>query len=195
MQLTRPDPRQKQGTPPTTPLTQVHLQPAPCTLCSSSHSNCSWLEDSQFHPQVCYLMSHASCHSLEAETVNHHLSWALLPWYVHVGYTGNIQYQPFQSPYWFSPVLHHHWDWSNGYTVYITTFNSAWVHCICRTFLIVHSPSMCMYCCFCRDPSTPRTCTHCPHHSPHLVQAIWTVPPVRHCFPTDPDWPQHQDLS
>ena len=74
MQLTRPDPRLKQGTPPTTPLTQVHLQPAPCTLCSSSHSNCSWLEDSQFHPQVCYLMSHASCHSLEAETVNHHLS-------------------------------------------------------------------------------------------------------------------------
>ena len=29
MQLTRPDPRQKQGTPPTTPLTQVHPQPAP----------------------------------------------------------------------------------------------------------------------------------------------------------------------
>lgn len=29
MQLTRPDPRHKQGTPPTTPLTQVHPQPAP----------------------------------------------------------------------------------------------------------------------------------------------------------------------
>lgn len=29
MQLTRPDPRQKQGTLPTTPLTQVHLQPDP----------------------------------------------------------------------------------------------------------------------------------------------------------------------
>ena len=29
MQLTRSDPRQKQGTPPTTPLTQVHPQPAP----------------------------------------------------------------------------------------------------------------------------------------------------------------------
>lgn len=29
MQLTRSDPRQKQGTPPATPLTQVHPQPAP----------------------------------------------------------------------------------------------------------------------------------------------------------------------
>ena len=74
MQLTRPDPRQKQGTLPITPSPRCIRNLPPYTLCSSSHSNCSWMEDFQCHPQVCYLMGQASCHSLEAETVNHHIS-------------------------------------------------------------------------------------------------------------------------
>ena len=99
------------GLPPQHPSPRSTHNLLPFTTCSSSSHNShhSRQEDSQCHPQVCCLLNQLSCHSLETGTVNHHLSWALSPWYVPTVCSRNV-HQPYDSLFVLS---HHHQDWCN----------------------------------------------------------------------------------
>ena len=168
MQLTRPDPRQKQGTPPTTPLTQVHPQPAAAATAIAA----GWKIPNATHEpsQLSFFGSRDS----QPTTSNKPWSHGMFQLGIQRIYIINHFDLPIDSHYVFtsrsSSCMH------ECTALYFAELFNCSLPVNAHVLLFLQRPL-----------NPPDACTHFPHHSPRLVQAISTVPPACHCFPTDPD--------